>query len=129
MISGRNLGNRFGQSAPLLFAEALADAPQARAAVQHAASVFGRALYNLAVTLDSRVFVIGGSVWLHHGHWLLPLVDREIVTRMPALTHGVEIRTAALGELASDLGALALVMPPAWQAAWRAQRPWQGLLP
>ena len=93
--------------------------------IRHAARVFGRALYNLTATLDTRVFVIGGSVWSHHGDWLLPMVENEIASRFPSLTRGVTIKAAVLGELVVDIGALGLVMPTQWVAHWRLTQPWQ----
>jgi hypothetical protein len=93
------------------------------AVVAEAAQWFGRALYNLAAILDTRVFVIGGSVWNHHGDWLLPLVQPEIERRLPALTQGVSIVPAALGAVVADVGALSLVMPPDWMPQWRNTQP------
>jgi glucokinase len=124
LISGRGLGNRFGQSVPDLFAAARNGEPAAHAAVAEAAQIFGRALYNLAAILDMRVFVIGGSVWNHHGEWLLPLVQPELERRLPALTQGVSIVPAALGALVADIGALSLVMPEDWMPHWRSSQPW-----
>ena len=54
----------------------------------------------------------------------MPLVRNEIVSRLPALTAGVEIVPAALGSLVADIGALALVMPGDWVAEWRRTEPW-----
>ena len=127
LISGRGLGNRFGQAAPDLFAAARSGEPAAHALVAEAAQWFGRALYNLAAILDTRVFVIGGSVWHHHGKWLLPLVRPEIEGRLPALTQGVSIVPAALGAVVADVGALSLVMPVDWMPQWRNTRPWDVL--
>lgn len=124
LISGRGLGNRFGRSAPELFAAARNGEPAALAAITEAAQWFGRALYNLAAILDLRVFVIGGSVWNHHGEWLMPLVQPEIEQRLPALTQGVSIVPAALGTLVADVGALSLAMPAEWMAQWRNTQPW-----
>jgi len=145
MISGRNLGQSEERAAsaassaaiatsapsaaspltaPLLFQAARAGNPQALSEIRHAARVFGRALYNLAITLDTRVFVIGGSIWSHHGDFLLPMVENEITSRLPALTRGVTIKTALMGELVVDIGALGLVMPTQWVAKWRRTQPW-----
>jgi glucokinase len=127
LIAGRALGLRSGADTPALFAAAAAGEPAARATVEAAATWLGRALYNLAVILDTRLFVIGGSVWLHHGHWLAPLVQREIDSRMPALTRGVMLRPAGLGAVTADVGALTLVMPPEWHAHWNRTQPWRAL--
>lgn len=124
LASGRNIAERFGMPAADLFGAARKGDAKARAAAEDIARWFGRALYNLAATLDTRYFVIGGSVWNHHGDWLAPLVRNEIVSRLPALTAGVEIVPAALGTLVADIGALALVMPGDWVAEWRRTEPW-----
>lgn len=127
LISGRNLGNRLAQPTADLFAAAQAGEPAAREQVEQAARWFGRGLYNVTATLDTRAFVIGGSVWTHHGKWLAPLVEKEIAAHMPALTQGVTVRPAALGNLVADIGALCLVMPPHWIADWRTRQPWHVL--
>ncbi|HEV7618500.1 MAG TPA: ROK family protein [Burkholderiaceae bacterium] len=127
LISGRGLGTRLAQSVPALFAAARNGEPAAYAAVEEAARWFGRALYNIAAILDTRVFVIGGSVWAHHGDLLAPLVRPEIETRLPALTHGVSLVPAELGTLVADIGALGLVMPASWTPRWRDTEPWRSL--
>ncbi len=127
LVSGRNLGLRGGQNPAAIFAAAQQGGTAEHALVEQAAQWFGKALYNLAATLDTRVFVIGGSVWLHHRDWLAPLVRRELETRLPALTAGVEIKPAALGSLVADIGAFCLVLPSDWRQAWRQSRPWQNL--
>jgi len=73
------------------------------------------------------VFVVGGSVWQHHGEWLLPMVRQELASRLHALTDGVDIVPAALGSLVADIGAFSLVMPVEWMKAWRESEPWQAL--
>ncbi len=127
LTSGRSIGNDLSMSAPDLFAAARNGVPAAHDAAVQAARWFGRALYNIAVTLDTRRFVIGGSVWLHHGAWLAPIVRQEIDTRLPALTQGVSIVPAALGTLVADIGALCLTMPPDWLPKWRDAEPWHAL--
>lgn len=127
LISGRNLGNRIGKSAAELFEAARAGDPRAREIGEYAAHWLGRGLYNLAAALDLRLFVIGGSVWQHHGDWLAPRVLQEIHAHLPALTDGVRIETAALGSLVADVGAFTLVLPQAWEAQWQRDKPWDAL--
>jgi glucokinase len=127
MVSGRNLGKHVGRSTSEVFSAAHAGEPAALETTFQAARSFGRALYNIAVTLDTRVFIIGGSIWTHHGQWLAPIVEQEIAARLPALTQGVSIVPADLGELVTDIGALAMVMPTDWIPGWRGERPWRGL--
>jgi glucokinase len=125
MISGRNLAAHLGKSAPELFAAARAGDSEAREVALQAARRFGRALYNLAATLDTSVFVIGGSVWANHGEWLAPYVAQEIESRLPALTAGVKVVPAALQGMVADVGAFSLVMPREWVFRWRRAQPWR----
>ncbi|HEY4542285.1 MAG TPA: ROK family protein [Noviherbaspirillum sp.] len=127
LISGANLGGRAGGGMAQLYADAEAGDEAARELVLDAARWLGRALYNITALLDTRVFVIGGSVWNHHGHWLRPLVQEEIENRLPALTAGVRILPAGLGPLVADLGAISLVLPQEYVTHWRATRPWAEL--
>jgi glucokinase len=127
LISGRNLGARMKVPAPDLFAAARGGDQDARAVAEDAARWFGRALYNFAAMLDTRVFVVGGSVWMHHGDWLLPTVMYEIESRLPALTAGVRVLPARLGTLVADLGAFSLVLPAGWISEWRRGEPWRAL--
>ncbi len=127
LISGMNISQGQEQSTPALFNAARAGDGDARARVRQAAEWLGRALYNLVVTLDTRAFVIGGSVWQHHGDWLAPLVQREIDSRFPALTQGVRLMPPGLDAYVADVGAACLVLPPAWVPDWRDRRPWQTL--
>jgi hypothetical protein len=64
-------------------------------------------------------------VWRENEALLSALVQTEISTRFPALTKRVRIQSALLGELVTDIGALAAVMPEEWIADWRLRQPWQ----
>ncbi|WP_136417150.1 ROK family protein [Herbaspirillum sp. ST 5-3] len=128
LISGRNVGRRLNTSTSELFRAARDGDEQARETAAEAAQWFGRALYNLTAALDTRRFAVGGSVWLHHGDWLAPIVLEEIERRFPALTSGVSVTTAALGSLVADIGALSLIIPEEWIAPWRTTQPWQKLV-
>lgn len=126
LVSGRNISRGLALDTPALFAAAKAGDPQALANVNAAAIWMGRALYNLAVTLDTRIFMIGGSVWQHHGAWLGPIVQNEIDSRFPALTQGIKVIEPGLGAQVADVGALSLVLPQQWVHDWRVRQPWIG---
>jgi glucokinase len=125
LVGGRNLGLRLGQSLDKIFSSARSGDETSLAIVHEAAQWFGRGLYNLIVTLDTQCVLVGGSVWRENEALLSTLVQTEISTRFPALTKGVRIQSALLGELVTDIGALAAVMPEAWIADWRLRQPWQ----
>jgi len=125
LVGGRNLGLRLGLSLDKIFSLARSGDETALAIVHEAAQWFGRGLYNLIVTLDTQCVLVGGSVWRENEALLSPLVQTEISTRFPALTNSVRIQSALLGELVTDIGALAAVMPEAWVADWRLRQPWQ----
>ncbi len=127
LVSGRNLQKRHGRSAADIFAAAVSGDTISMGIVQEAARWLGRGLYNLAATLDTRCFLMGGSVWRHHSALLAPLVESEMQSQFPALTEGVQIMGAALDDLVTDIGAFALVMPAEWMPAWRTRQPWNGL--
>lgn len=127
LISGRNISRPLNMRTAELFQAAHDGDPKAYAVTMEAARWLGRALYNIVATLDTRMFVIGGSVWLHHGVWLVPAVLQEIESRLPALSEGVKVMPAALGTLVADIGALSLVIPPEWVFEWRKTAPWQAL--
>lgn len=124
LVSGHNLETRCKRSPKDLFNAAQAGEPEAQAIVAEAASWFGRALFNVTTTLDLERFVIGGSIWQHHGDWLEPLVLKELCSHMPALTTGVTLSPPGLDSLVADVGALYLVMPDTWLPAWRETKPW-----
>lgn len=127
LISGRNLELRFGRSAAELFDAAKVGEAEANSIVTEAAKWFGRALFNVAVTLDLKVFVIGGSVWQNHGDWLEPLIMEELCSRIPALTAGIKLFRPGLGAYVADIGALNLAMPCDWQDNWRQRKTWDRL--
>lgn len=129
MIGGRNFGKHLGKPLGDIFDDARRGDAAAVALVQEAARWFGRALYNLTAILDTEAIFVGGSVWRHNEDLLAPLVRQEIDGRFPALTRGVCVQGATLGELVTDMGAFALVMPAEWIADWRVRRPWERLEP
>lgn len=127
LTSGSNIGRRLQMQAADLFRAARAGDAGALAAAEELAQWFGRGLYNVIATLDTRYFVIGGSVWINHGDWLAPRVKKEIASHFPALTEGVELLPAALGTRVADIGALCLVMPEDWVVEWRRGEAWKAL--
>jgi len=127
LIGGRNFGKHLGKPLAQIFSDASHGDESALSVVHDAARWFGRALYNLVTILDTEAIYVGGSVWRHNEALLAPLVQQEIDSRFAALTRGVSVKGARLGELVTDMGALALIAPEAWMKDWRILKPWTTL--
>lgn len=109
LVAGNAVARRFeGDAAAMLTAACAGDAA-ALAQVDALCRVMGRMLYNLTVTLDLQRISLGGSVFWHHRALLLPRLQAQLDGRLPALTAGVELVPAGLGERVGDYAALALV--------------------
>jgi len=99
--------------------------PKAESVITNAARYFARGLVSINAILDTRVFIIGGSVFMNNRHILLPLVKEEFCKSFPALSKDVEFRPCALDSYLGDLAALCLVMPDDWGRQWQEKRPWE----
>ncbi len=99
--------------------------PKAKLVITNAARYFARGLVSINAILDTRVFIIGGSVFMNNRHILLPMVKEEFCKSFPALSKDVEFRPSALDSYLGDLAALCLVMPDDWVRQWQDKRPWE----
>jgi len=99
--------------------------PKAESVITNAARYFARGLVSINAILDTRVFIIGGSVFMNNRHILLPMVKEEFCKSFPALSKDVEFRPCALDNYLGDLAALCLVMPDDWVRQWQEKRPWE----
>lgn len=78
--------------------------------VDTAVETMGKALYNLTVLFDLERIALGGSVFWHHRQTLLPRLQTHLQSRLPALTDGVELLPAQLGQQVGDYAALAVAL-------------------
>ena len=112
-VAGNALARRFASvgyaDAAALLVAAQAGDPRAVDIVDAVCRVMGRALYNLVATLDLQRISLGGSVFWHHREYLLPRLRSHVTGNLPALTAGVELVEAGLGDRLGDYAALALV--------------------
>ena len=99
--------------------------PKAESVITNAARYFARGLVSINAILDTRVFIIGGSVFMNNRHILLPMVKEEFCKSFQALAKDVEFRPCALDCYLGDLAALCLVMPDDWVRQWQDKRPWE----
>ncbi|CAM8638127.1 NagC Transcriptional regulator/sugar kinase [Comamonadaceae bacterium] len=114
LVAGNAIPRRFGAQgytdAATLFVAARAGETGALVIVDDLCDVMGRTLYNMVATLDLQRISIGGSVFWHNREFLLPKLQAALKGKLPALTDGVEIVPAGLGEKVGDYAALALVL-------------------
>ncbi|WCM87640.1 ROK family protein [Acidovorax sp. NCPPB 3576] len=108
LVAGSSMPRRFGHDAEQLVDAAKRGDAAAHAAVAGMCRVLGRMLYNLVATLDLQRISIGGSVFLHHQDYLLPMLQAEVSAHLPALTAGVQLVPAGLGLQVGDYAALAV---------------------
>lgn len=113
LIAGNAIARRFSAlgylDAATLFIAARAGDIRAVTIIDELCRVMGRTLYNMIITLDLQRISLGGSVFWHQRDYLLPRLQKFVHGRFPALTAGVELVPAGLGERVGDFAALALV--------------------
>ena len=113
LVAGNAIPRRFGArgyaNAQDLFAAAGAGDAEAIAVVDGLCRVMGRTLFNLIATLDLERIALGGSVFWHNRDYLLPRLKAFLQGKLPALTGGVSLVNAGLGERVGDYAAFALV--------------------
>lgn len=113
LVAGNAIPRRFGSlgytDAATLFVAAHAGDPRAAVIIDELCRIMGRTLFNMIATLDLQRISMGGSVFWHHREFLLPKVIGHVQGKLGALTNGVEIVPAGLGEQVGDYAALALV--------------------
>lgn len=109
LAAGNAIERRFGRTAEQLFTAARQGDKAALDIVEGLVRVMGRLLYNLVATLDLQRISLGGSVFWHNRDWLLPRLQSHLNGKLPALTGGVDLVAAGLGDRVGDYAALALM--------------------
>ncbi|RYF79450.1 MAG: ROK family protein [Comamonadaceae bacterium] len=109
LIAGNSIERRFGRTAEQLFTAAQQGDKAALDIAESLVRVMGRLLYNLIATLDLQRISLGGSVFWHNRDWLLPRLQSHINGKLPAITGGVQLVAAGLGDKVGDYAALALM--------------------
>jgi len=114
LVAGNAIPRRFAArgyaDASTLFNAARAGDAQAIALIDSLCNVMGRALFNATALFDLERISLGGSVFWHNQDYLLPRLKLFMQGKLPALTNGLELVPAGLGERVGDFAALALVM-------------------
>lgn len=114
LVAGNAIPRRFASrgyaDASALFNAARAGDAQAIALIDGLCNIMGRALFNAIALFDLERISLGGSVFWHNQDYLLPRLKLFMQGKLPALTNGLELVPAGLGERVGDFAALALVM-------------------
>ena len=114
LVAGNAIPRRYAAQgytdSAMLFVAAHAGDAGAVAIIDDLCRVMGRTLYNMIATLDLQAISIGGSVFWHHRDYLLPKLRAQVAGKLGALTDGVQIVPAGLGDRVGDFAALALVV-------------------
>jgi glucokinase len=114
LVAGNAIPRRFAAQgfadAQALFGACAAGDATALAIVDELCSTMGRLLFNLIATTDLSRISLGGSVFWRNQDLLLPRLRHHALAPLPALTRGVTLVPAGLGEAVGDYAALALAM-------------------
>ncbi len=109
LIGGASIEELYGVESKTLFERAMSGDAKSMAYADASVRVMARLLYNLIATMDLQKISIGGSLFFHQKEWLLPRLNEQVYAFFPALTKGVELVPAGLGNKVGDYAALALV--------------------
>ncbi|NML47362.1 ROK family protein [Ramlibacter sp. G-1-2-2] len=110
LVSGTGIERRFGANAAQRLRGARSGEQEAIELVDDLCRIMGRALYNITAILDLQRISLGGSVFTNNIDYLLPRLQGQVRGKLPALTDGLELVPAGLGDKVGDYAALALLM-------------------
>lgn len=127
LASGTAIGRDYGGGATAedVFAAYRRGDSRAVEIVERAARYFARGLVSINAVLDTKVFVIGGSVFLNNVDILTSKIEEEFFRSFTALSGGVEFRASGLDSYLGDMAGLSLVMPDEWISEWQDGRQWE----
>lgn len=108
-----------------IFKAAKAEDALATRVVNRVIEHFANGLITYINMLDTQVIVIGGSV-MKNRDYIMPRLKEHIDQKsFKALSQGVEIRLAELGDYVGVIAGLSLVMPSRWTQQWSESKPWE----
>jgi glucokinase len=124
-IAGAALESSYGAPPARLFEDYRNNSPGALELVRDSARRLARGLINVAVFLDPKLIVVGGSIAVHNWDILGPLISKEFYSHIGDLTSGVLLERSTLGTNAGTLGALAMVVSRKTLVHFQEHRPWE----
>lgn len=125
LSSGVAIARDYGGATGEVFSAYEKGDEKAKKVIENAAKYFGIGLATINIILDTKVFVIGGGVFMNHKDILFPLIKKEFNKSFKPLSEGVELRPSALDKFLGDIAALSLVMPDSWIKEWQDKKPWE----
>jgi glucokinase len=126
LASGTAIARDFGDDAAKCFDAYRRSDQKAKEVVEKAAGHFARGLASLIAVLDTRMFILGGSVFFSNIEILLPLIRYDFKhCCWNVFSKDVSIVPSELKDHLPDMAALALVMPKDWIEDWRDRKPWE----
>ncbi len=127
LASGTAIARDYGQdvdTAEVFRRYHLGNDDKAKEVIDRAAGLFARGLASINAVLDTKVIVIGGSVFLNNVELLLPKIRDIFYSTFSVLSDNVEIVPSTLASYLPDLASLSLAMDDDWCKNWHSNRPW-----
>jgi len=97
---------------------------KAKKIIQEAVKNFARGLAASNSILDTKLFILGGSVMNDHDV-IMPLVKKEFCKSLASMTKEVKFKLSGLGKHLGDLSGLTIIMPKEWIKQWQKSKPWK----
>lgn len=99
--------------------------PIVQKVIQETIEYMGILFINVINITDTECIIVGGSVFVNNKDILLEPLQNYIAEKsLPAISEGVQIKPAELGEFVGDLAGLSLVIPSTWVEQWQKTKPW-----
>lgn len=98
----------------------------AREIIDQTIQYLGLLFINIINATDTKLLIVGGSVFLKDGALFKKPVEEYIANNsMRPLSEGVKVVYPELGEYVGDIAGLSMVLPDKIIEQWQNQRPWE----
>ncbi len=126
MISGMAIERLYGDTAERAFKAYRKGDERSKKVIHEFADNFGNLLVSINSLLGTKMFVIGGGVFMKNMDVLMnPIMESFREYQHDSLPKDVVIAPSSIGEYWGNIGALSLVMPKDWVKDWQEREPWK----
>ncbi|MEW5817560.1 MAG: ROK family protein [Spirochaetota bacterium] len=125
LVAGPAIARDYGAPTAVVFEQYRKGNNKAIQVIERAAKIFALGLANAGALLDTRLFILGGSVVLNNWDILKPLIQKEFYKAFPTMTREVRFKPSALDKYLGDIAALSLIMPQEWIDYYQRHKPWK----